>query len=200
MGHKQLIASDLDRTFSAENKLAGDQFVLHNLQRSRRRSKRRSVALVYTSRLSFDATWKLVDSGLLPEPDAIASSQGTEIWFPTWDREDPFFREFLKPYWNRDAVAYFARKVPGLKLLDTQFQTPFKVSFLVKNSSKIYDFKRLLAAEGLQTKAVYSYGKYLDILPLCGGKFNALKYVARVWNVPLAKIQTCDYGDSHPTL
>lgn len=41
-----------------------------------------AVRVVYATGRSFFSTWKLVLADVLPVPDSIASSVGTEVWLP----------------------------------------------------------------------------------------------------------------------
>jgi hydroxymethylpyrimidine pyrophosphatase-like HAD family hydrolase len=86
------------------------------------------------------------------------------------------------------------RRIPGLVLQEPEFQSPFKVSFYITSKQKMYDLKQLLDNNYLRVKAIYSCGKYLDIIPVNGGKRKAINYLSQVWKIDPSNILTC--GDS----
>ena len=155
---------------------------------------RRDVALVYATGRSFQSTWKLVEEGVLPRPAAVAAFIGTEIWLPDWFRPDPFYRELVRHRWNRDTVTLLARRIPGLVLQDEQFQTPLKVSFEIEQRSKVFDLKQILDKSHIDTRVVYSCGRYLDVVPKVAGKRKAVEFLSHYFRVRPQNILTC--GDS----
>lgn len=190
MPRKHILVSDIDGTLLRNGKTTQGLGLLKTIIEAHRQE----VALVYATGRSFPSTWRLVSSGLLPTPDAVASFVGTEVWFPDWLRPDQFYQETIRHQWNRDTVLHLTRRLPGLTLQSSRFQTPFKVSFLFDQRAKLYDLTKLLDAEGLRTKAIYSCGKYLDIIPANAGKRAAVDYLRRVWSVSARHVLTC--GDS----
>ncbi len=190
MSKSRLMVLDIDGTL-LENGVATDG--LATLKRMVRVNSDK-VALVYATGRSFQSTWRLVKDNVLPKPSAVAASVGTEIWFPEWEHPDPFYQELVRHNWNRDTVAFLARRIPGLTLQQDAFQTPFKVSFEINKKSKVYDFKKLLDGSGLDVRVIYSCGRYLDVVPASAGKRNAVNFLTRYFCVKPHNILTC--GDS----
>jgi len=157
-------------------------------------SHRGQVALVYATGRSFESVWELVEEGILPQPDAIAPLVGTEVWFPDWTRPDPLYEASVRSNWNREACVSVATRIPGLSPQADEFQSPYKASYYVEGTRTVYDIERMLLAEGLEARVVYSCGEYLDILPIVSGKRNAARYLRWVWNVTAENTLTC--GDS----
>jgi sucrose-6F-phosphate phosphohydrolase len=185
-----MLVSDIDGTLLEGGRSTAGLEQLRQVVEERRDD----VALVYATGRSFDSTWQLVESGVLPTPDAIAPFLGTEIWFPGWAKADPFYREIVRHDWNRDAVEYFARRIAGLELQEQEFQSPLKVSFYVNDRKTIFDLKQIIDDCGLSTRAIYSGGRFLDIIPRQAGKRAAVRYLGRVWRVEPDHVLTC--GDS----
>ncbi len=190
MKRNRLLVSDIDGTLLDNGRATpGLDTLKALLHRHRDR-----ISLVYATGRSFQSVWELVESKVLPRPRAIASNVGTEVWLPGWKEPSPFYRELIRHDWNRDSVAFMADRVPGLTSQANQFQTPFKVSFDVTPSAKIIDLTTLLKHRGIHARAVYSCGKFLDIIPKAAGKRAAVEFLSRIFEVPAKHIVTC--GDS----
>lgn len=190
MKTRRLLVSDIDGTLLDNGEATmGLDTLKALLHRHRDR-----ISLVYATGRSFRSTWELVASGILPEPMAVASNVGTEVWLPGWQGPSPFYRELIRHDWNRDAVTLMAERVPGLVSQEKSFQTPFKVSFEVTPNAKIIDLTTLLKHRGIEARAVYSCGRFLDIIPKAAGKRAAVEFLSRIFDVPLKHVVTC--GDS----
>ena len=184
------MVSDIDGTLLKEGKPTEG---LDDLKQMLKRHHDQ-ISLVYATGRSFESVRRLVADDILPQPAAVAAFVGTEVWLPKWQRPSPFYRELIRHDWNRDTVLYAARHIKGLTPQADEFQTPFKVSFEVKENAKVIDLTTLLNASGIEARAVYSCGRYLDILPKAAGKRAAVEYLSRTFNIPAKNIVTC--GDS----
>ena len=187
---KRLLVSDIDGTLLDNGEVSRGLSTLRSLIRKHRDE----VALVYATGRSYDDTMALISSDLLPTPDAIAPSIGTEIWFSDAKQADPTFRNLIDIHWHRQIVEETAKRIPGLVLQAEEMQTPFKVSFEVYRPRKVIDLSTLLKNKGQDVRIIYSCGKYLDVLPANAGKRAAVSYLSQLMDVPERHVLTC--GDS----
>lgn len=190
MTPNRILVSDIDGTLLNDGrKTEGLDRLRHLLLKHRD-----DVALVYATGRSLDSVWQLVQSDVLPLPDAIAPSIGTEIWFPNWKQSDKVYETLVSQNWDRGKVLTIASQIPGLTLQSDDMQTPHKVSFEVRRLQKVMDLRMLLESRGIHANIIYSCGKYLDVLPAKAGKKAAVTYLSQVWRVPPDRILTS--GDS----
>jgi len=190
MSLKRMLVSDIDGTLLDDGNASNGLDTLRWLLQKHRDD----VALVYATGRSFVDTMSLIQADLLPIPDAIAPSIGTEIWFPSWQQPDAVFQNRIDAHWHRHVVEETARQIPGLVLQDEKMQTPFKVSFEVHGPRKVIDLSTLLKAKGLEVRIIYSCGKYVDVLPAKAGKRAAVSYLSQLMDIPERHILTS--GDS----
>ena len=190
MKPNRILISDIDGTLLNNGKETRGLDTLRDLLARHKND----VALVYATGRSHDSVWDLIRADILPIPDAIAASIGTEIWFPNWKQSDKRFKSLIGNDWNRETILNAALTIPGLRLQDEEMQTPYKVSFEVSSHRKVMDIQSLLKTKGLAVRIIYSCGKYLDVLPARGGKMAAVKFLSQVWEVPFKNILTS--GDS----
>jgi sucrose-6F-phosphate phosphohydrolase len=152
------------------------------------------VRLIYATGRTFLSTWALIEDGVLPLPDAIAASVGTEVWLPPWTEPDPEYHRVLARGWSRDAVFSAISSVTALELQPSEFQGPFKVSFFADDRSTVAQVNRALTSAGVRARVVYSAGRFLDVMPEQAGKLGAVDHLLEVWGVSRANALAC--GDS----
>lgn len=190
---KFLLVTDLDNT------LVGDDEAMAVLtqQLSQHRAEY-GTRIVYSTGRSFTSYQQLRTEKQLLEPDALVTAVGTEIYFGT-DKQIPNsqWSEKLSPGWNRELAVATAAHFPDLVPQPNSEQRPFKVSYFVSQQTSkaiIPQLESLLAEQGLAFKVVYSGGKDLDILPECGDKGLAMRFLRQTWDFPPSQTVAC--GDS----
>jgi sucrose-6F-phosphate phosphohydrolase len=81
--------------------------------------------------------------------------------------------------WDRALVQETVNGLPGLTPQPLRYQSPFKASWfwLGATPSQVADLSTRLTDLELQVLVVYSSERDLDVLPLHGGKGNALRWL-----------------------
>jgi len=149
----------------------------------------RRPLLVYNSGRTVADMRRLVDEGLLPAPDWLIGSVGTEVFecATGTPHED---RAALDAGWNRETAAARAATLPGATPQADEFQNPWKSSWHVPraDASLIEQLRAALAADGLQALVIYSSARDLDILPAAAGKGNSLARLCHQLAIPLQDV------------
>jgi sucrose-6F-phosphate phosphohydrolase len=107
---------------------------------------------------------------------------GTEVWFLDGDgyRQDSGWSDYISDAWDKDAVEAILQGLPGARIQDAEWQSPFKASYFLEEDADagLAQIRHRLADLGLKAKVVYSAGKFLDLLPHRSGKGGAVHYLA----------------------
>jgi sucrose-6F-phosphate phosphohydrolase len=189
---KRILVCDIDGTL-----LDGDRATvgLAALSLFLRRN-RDDIRLVYATGRTFEATWRPIEKGVLPEPDAIASLVGTEIWFPDWRRVDKRYILHISQKWDHEQVRETLSRWKHIKPQSAEVQSPWKLSYYLRENPRevIARLDAALRQRGVEAKIVYSGGKYLDIIPARSGKAGAVKFISEVWAGHRDPVLAC--GDS----
>jgi sucrose-6F-phosphate phosphohydrolase len=189
-GASRIIVSDIDGTLLDRDRPTAGLETLRLLLAVHRSSTR----LVYATGRSFTSTWSLVESGVLPVPDAVVSFVGTELWLPPWERMDPRFASHIASGWNREEVFDVAGLIRDAALQPVRFQTPCKVSFFVTRPSTAGELRRELRTLGVHARVIHSGGRFLDVIPERAGKRGATRYLLERWALDDPLVLAC--GDS----
>ncbi|MBN2718239.1 MAG: HAD-IIB family hydrolase [Deltaproteobacteria bacterium] len=189
ISYQHLLASDIDGTLLRDGEATPGLKALKRLIAAHRDN----VALVYATGRSFASTIGLVESGILPKPQAIASFVGTEIWMPAWHRSVGY-QTAVESDWRPEEILYWAKKVFRLRLQEPEFQSDWKLSFYLDSHAAVFDLRAFLQSKRISARVIYSCGKYLDIIPHQAGKANAVRFLRNTWRVVPQNVLTC--GDS----
>jgi sucrose-phosphate synthase len=168
---QKLLVTDLDGT------LIGDETALTRF-RAAWPTLSADYYLVYASGRPYRSIRQVMAEQILPEPDAIISGVGSEIYdaaghrWPGWNTRHATWSGELV----RASLAHFTR----LRLQDDDSQTPLKVSYRIDDLTPKEEaaIRRALEDAGLETTFIYSHGSYLDILPPGAGKGLAARFLA----------------------
>jgi sucrose-phosphate synthase len=131
----------------------------------------------------------------LPRPDVIIASVGAEIFHGESAIADAEWSEHIGAGWNARQLVALEKTVPGLWLQEQDRQGPHKVSFYV--DPETFREERLVAVlkeAKLDVTAVYSRGRFLDILPPAASKGKALHYLCSKYSITIDR--TIAFGDS----
>jgi sucrose-phosphate synthase len=126
----------------------------------------------------------------IPRPDVLITSLGTEIYYAPRLTRDEYWNVRVDYMWRPNAVRRALSKLPGLEPQPKSEQTRFKVSYIYDPSQapSIEDISALLRSQDLTATPIYSFGKFLDVIPSRASKGQALRYVAQRWGIPLERI------------
>ena len=172
----RLLVSDIDNTLTGSHDAArrfGDW----------RLSARNWIYAVATGRSLTEARFVL-SQWSLPEPDAFATSVGTEIYLRTAGglRRDDAFSERIGAGWQPRALRARLSRVAGLREQEAIEFRDFKLSYY-GDALAAERARRAIACEGLEARVVFSHGNLIDVLPLRAGKAAAMRRLAEVFEI-----------------
>lgn len=182
---KWVFASDIDNT------LTGDPDALHRLA-GRLKSKREKgdLKLLLSTGRRLNQVIDGFEQEGIPEPDAVISQVGTEIYLPPFHEKTPKLEEWdklLHQQFRRERAMEFLKDIDGLEIQPEMYNTPLKVSCYLDNTPAPEDaaaqIKRRAAPESGIYQVVWSSGRDLDIIPAVGGKGHAIRFLVNYLNL-----------------
>ena len=183
----RLLVSDIDNTLTGSHASAR-RFGLW------RRSARNWLYAVATGRSLPEARFVLGQWDL-PEPDAFATSVGTEIYLRRSGglMYDEGYATEIGRDWKPDAVRDLLSRVEGLEEQDPIEFRAFKLSYF-GDAAAARRARLVLASVGLEARVVFSHGRLIDVLPARAGKAAAMRRLAWFFDIPEPAILAA--GDS----
>jgi sucrose-phosphate synthase len=145
------------------------------------------------------ATGRLLDSALsalrhykIPQPDVLISGLGTEIHYAPNLTKDMLWTKHINHSWNPRSVREILDELPSLRLQEKMNQGQYKISYYIDSTivPSVSDIKQLLLQQDQTVNTVFSFGQYLDIVPVRASKGLALRWCADQLNIPLENILT----------
>lgn len=145
------------------------------------------------------ATGRRLDSALavlkrynIPVPDILITSLGTEIYYAPQLTPSSNWTQHINHLWQPAAVRRLLDELPGLYPQDKQQQSRFKISYhydqKYPDAPTIEQINSILRKEEQTVNVIYSFGQYLDIIPIRASKGLALRYISHLWAIPLENI------------
>lgn len=176
----RLLSADLDGTLLG-NPAAAVRFFE---QWSSLEPHRRPLLVYNTGRTVAD-TRSLVAAQLLPEPDFIIGSVGTEIHDPNADCHADFCSRFQLG-WNTAVIDEIVGAIPGIRRQPVP--RPYKSSWfwIRARRDEIDRLAAQLHAAGIRANLIYSCRYFLDVVPQHGGKGPALAWLCERLGLPLS--------------
>ncbi|MCW9047437.1 MAG: glycosyltransferase [Gammaproteobacteria bacterium] len=177
------IFSDLDQS------LLGDKKMLPDFSRAMKENARCSSFGIATGR-RLDSALKLIKANKLPYPDALVTSLGTEIYYGSNLTRDTAWTDHIDYLWRPAKVRAILKDLPGLRLQLKAEQSRYKISYFydAAKAMDVDDIRQLLLQHEQTTNVVFSFGQFLDIIPVRASKGLALRWYAEQWEIPLNHI------------
>lgn len=191
-----LLASDIDGT------LTGDPAALRQLSAhlTDMRGQGRLALFLVTGRRLDQVIPGFVEEHI-PEPDAVVTQVGTEIFLPPYgpaSRPLPAWDELLHRAFSRERAERFLDGIAGLEIQPARFNTPLKVSCYLDKApdpeAAAALVRERVASEGDGYQVVWSSGRDLDIIPAAAGKGKAISFL--IEHLGLRPRQVVVAGDS----
>ncbi|MBN2430508.1 MAG: HAD family hydrolase [Acidobacteria bacterium] len=183
------LISDIDNT------LIGDPAALDRLLRRLAGSEVHVCFGIATGR-HLEITLEVLEEWGVPLPDVLVTAVGTEIYYGPHLQPDSGWSEQIARQWEPDKIREVLAEMSDLRLQAPKNQRSFKISYVISpdKSGCVRQVEKLLPKRGLFAKAVFSHGRFLDILPADAGKGAAIRYLAGRWHWPPEHILVA--GDS----
>lgn len=177
------IFSDLDQS------LLGDPTILPEFTKVLKDNARCSSFGIATGR-RLDSALKLIKQYKIPFPDALVTSLGTEIYYGQYLTRDTAWDDHIDYLWQPNKVRSILNDFPGLQLQNKVEQSRYKISYFydAPKSPNIDEIRQLLLQHEQTVNVVFSFGQFLDIVPVRASKGLALRWYAEQWDIPLDHI------------
>lgn len=185
---RSAIYKDRALVTTLDQNLMGKPAALQKLVALLKTHRKSTLFIIATSR-RLESALRMLRQYRIPEPDVLISGGGTEIHYAPKLTADKAWTKHIDYQWARHKIAEVLAEHPALIAQPKSEQTPFKVSYFVNQDiTCIESIKGILHQEEQTANVQFSFGRYLDILPVRASKGMALRYVADRWQVPLEKV------------
>lgn len=176
---------------SIDLNLVGDDAALREFLQLMQAQHKSTVFGIATGRRLDDALARLRQFNI-PRPDVLITSQGTEIHYGSELTRSEAWGRHINHQWNPQAVREVLAEVPGLVLQPRMHLGPFKISYYMDHAqTSMQDIRQLLLRNEQAVNAVFSFGQYLDILPVRASKGLALRWCAEQLGFALEHTLVC---------
>lgn len=177
------IFSDLDQS------LLGDPAHLPEFIKVLKDNARCSSFGIATGR-RLDSALKLIKANKIPLPDTLVTSLGTEIYYGSNLTRDTAWTDHIDHLWKPAKVRAILSGLIGLRLQPKIEQSRFKISYFYDGAiaMEVDEIRQLLLQYEQTVNVVFSFGQYLDIVPMRASKGLALRWYAEQWDIPLEHV------------
>ena len=175
--------SDLDQS------LLGDAGYLPEFSQNLKENDRCSSFGIATGR-RLDSALKLIKTHKIPAPDVLVTSLGTEIYYSSNLTRDTAWTDHIDYLWQPAKVRTILSDLPGLHLQPKVEQSRYKISYYYDAAiaPDVDEIRQLLLQHEQTVNVVFSFGQYLDIVPVRASKGLSLRWYAEQWDIPLDHI------------
>lgn len=146
------------------------------------------VTLAYVTGRHIDSVRSMVAEGQLPEADFISTDVGTKVWDPR-DNQNRLARHYVNladAGWPAERIRQACQSA-ATPLQHEPAQGPFKASFHWDGQAESLEaFKQQLQWLPDQ-RLIVTAGQYLDVLPSCYGKGQAVRFLAAAAGIELKR-------------
>ena len=176
---------------SIDQNLLGDPESLKELISILSKNQKNVSFCIATGR-RLDSALKILYKHNIPQPDILITSMGTEIYYAPDLTRDEAWTNHINYLWNRTRVVSLLTGLPGLTLQPKTEQSVYKISYFYDPNlaPSVEEIKRILLQNEQTVNVIFSFGQFLDIVPVRASKGYALRWFAKQWNIPLTNILT----------
>jgi sucrose-phosphate synthase len=183
----RMLISDIDGT------LIGDGPDAEALERLRLALEGAGIGFGVASGRSLELVERAIERFGLPEPQVIVCDVGSDVRYGPARQPDRGYRHHLKHGWRPDEVLETLQQL-GIEPQPEGAQTPRKLSFFLRDPSRLPEIERALDERQLRRHLIWSHQRFLDVLPHRAGKGKAIRYLANKWGLDPKRIVVA--GDS----
>lgn len=163
---------------SLDLNLIGDRQSLTPFLQTMRMHRKSTIFGIATGRRLDDALAVLRQYSI-PVPDVLISNQGTQIHYAPDLTEDTVWERHISHLWNPQEVREILREIPGLTRQPKSFQSTFKISYFIDPAvANVQEIRQALLRNEQAVNLVFSFGQFLDVLPIRASKGLALRWCA----------------------
>ncbi len=155
------------------------------------------VAFGIASGRNREITEKALSMFVLPSPDILICSAGSELYYTEKFIPDKGWESHIDFQWKRDELQKALSKFPGLSLQEPAAQWPFKLSYYVDdtfNDDSLANLYKFLDDMKFRARVLVTDNKFLDLLPFRASKGSAIRYLSYKWKMPLENFITAGNG------
>jgi len=165
--------------------LIGDRESLSELLQTMQAHHKSIIFGIATGRRLDDALATLRQYNI-PKPDVLISGQGTEIHYAPNLTRSAVWERHINHLWNPQAIRDILKEIPGLEMQPKQQQSDFKISYYIDPKvADIHEIRQALLRNEQAVNTVFSFGQFLDVLPVRSSKGLALRWCAEQLGFPL---------------
>lgn len=147
---------------------------------------RKSIIFGIATGRSLDDTLITLRRYNIPLPDVMITGQGTEIHYAPNLTEDVVWQRHINHLWNPQEVRDTLKGIPGLLMQPRANQRAFKISYYINPAvTDIQEVRQALLRNEQTVNAIFSFGQFLDVLPVRASKGFALRWCAEQLGFPL---------------
>lgn len=172
-----------------DNTLLGNAEGLAQLIKVIREQRKKFLFGIATGR-RLDSVLALLKTYRIPVPDILITSLGTEIYYAPQLIADIAWSYHIDHLWTPQVLRRIIGGLPGLTPQPKKEQSKFKISYFYDSHAapSMEEILTLLRQHELSVNPTLSFGQFLDIVPARASKGQAVRYIARQWNIPLERI------------
>ena len=172
---------------SLDENLIGDRRSLSRLLHLLQLHHKSVIFGIATGRRFDDALATLKRYSIAP-PDVLITGQGTEIHYAPNLTPSANWQRHINHLWEPQAVREILREIPGLEVQPKMNQSYFKISYYIDPTlADIQEIRTTLLRNEQAVNAVFSFGQFLDVIPVRASKGFALRWCAEQLGFPLEK-------------
>ena len=185
MYHNGAIVSSMDQN------LLGDLESLKELLNVLAK-KRKNISFCIATGRRLDSALRVLRQHNIPQPDALITSMGTEIYYSPELTRDVAWTNHINYLWNRQRVVSLLTELSGLTLQPKEQQSAYKISYFYDPNvaPSVDEIKKILLQNEQTVHVIFSFGQFLDIVPVRASKGYALRWFAQQQDIPLNRILT----------
>jgi sucrose-phosphate synthase len=185
MYHNCAIVSSIDQN------LLGDPESLKELV-NLLNEKRKTISFCIATGRRLDSALRALRQHNIPQPDTLITSMGTEIYYSPELTRDVAWTNHINYLWNRQRVVSLLTELSGLTLQPKEQQSAYKISYFYDPNvaPSVDEIKKILLQNEQTVHIIFSFGQFLDIVPVRASKGYALRWFAQQQDIPLNRILT----------
>jgi len=170
---------------SIDLNLTGDPEALSVFLHAMHTHRKSVIFGIATGRRLDDALAKLRQNNI-PQPDVLITGQGTEVNYAPNLTQSEVWERHINYQWNPQAIRDILAEMPGLKMQPKINQGTFKISYYVDHALiNAKEIRQTLLRNEQAVNAVFSFGQFLDVVPVRASKGLALRWCAEQLGFPL---------------